>query len=134
MRLSGYRVHTASDGEEGVRVFRERCREIDIVLMDVIMPKKGGFEAYREIKAISATVPSIFVTGYNTVHSGNGEENEDGAIVIQKPYSIELLTRKIREILDQRRDSAEEKVQIDPGYLQNGPSGINCDIKEDMAI
>ncbi len=102
LRLLGYSVHTASDGEEGVRIFTERCGEIDLVLLDAIMPKKSGFEAYGEMNAIRPEVPSIFVTGYNTVHGGNSNGDTNGTSVIQKPYSIELLSRRIREMLDQK--------------------------------
>jgi len=104
LTLLGYSVQTASDGEEGVRVFRERCGEIDLVLLDAIMPKKSGFEAYREMNVIRPEVPSIFVTGYNTVHGGNSDKDSNGANVIQKPYSVELLSRRIREMLDQKHE------------------------------
>ncbi|OPY00850.1 MAG: Blue-light-activated protein [Syntrophorhabdus sp. PtaB.Bin047] len=100
LALLGYRVLTACDGEEGVRVFRGHSSEIDLVLLDAVMPKKSGFEAYREMDMIRPAVPSLFVTGYNAVHGGNSEEGANGAGVIQKPYSVEVLSRRIREILD----------------------------------
>jgi len=103
LRLLGYRVHTACDGEEGVCVFRQRCDEIDIVLLDAVMPRKSGFEAYKEMDTIRPAIPSLFVTGYNAVHGGNSEEDTGGTGVIQKPYSIEVLSRRIREILDEKR-------------------------------
>lgn len=116
LTLLGYSVHTASDGEEGVRIFTERCGEIDLVLLDAIMPKKSGFEAYREMSVVCPEVPSIFVTGYNTVHGGNSDGNMNGATVIQKPYSIELLSKKIRETLDQKHE--ENPVSAVPANMK----------------
>lgn len=103
LSLMGYRVDTASDGLEGVRIFKERCREIDLVLLDIVMPKKSGFEAYREMCAINPSVPSIFVTGYNTAQKTNPVYVGNDANIIQKPYSIELLSQRIREVLDRER-------------------------------
>ncbi len=125
LRLLGYRVHTACDGEEGVHAFREHCGEIDLVLLDVVMPKKSGFEAYREMNLIGPAIPSIFVTGYNTVHGGNGEDNANAAPVIQKPYSIELLSRTIRETLRRGQQetptgAAHMRSHVDPSGPVSG--------------
>jgi signal transduction histidine kinase/ActR/RegA family two-component response regulator len=111
LKLLGYRVLTARDGEEGVRVFRKHCGEVDLVLLDTVMPKKSGFEAYREMDLIRPAVPSLFVTGYNAVHGGRSEEDTNGACVIQKPYSVEVLSRRIREMLDGRQQ--ERSAQAD---------------------
>jgi hypothetical protein len=58
---------------------------------------------------IRPAVPSLFVTGYNAVHGGRCEEDANGAGVIQKPYSVEVLSRRIREILDGKQPGMPEK-------------------------
>lgn len=125
LRLLGYRILTACDGEEGVRVFKEHCGEIDLVLLDAVMPRKSGFEAYKEMDTIRPAVPSLFVTGYNAVHGGRCEEDANGTGVIRKPYSVEVLSRRIREILDGKRPGmTNETNRTAPEAVQPwGPPG-----------
>ena len=52
----GYRVIEASDGEDAVRMFRQHRDEIHVVLLDLVMTKKTGVEAYKEIKALGDEV------------------------------------------------------------------------------
>lgn len=98
----GYRVHTASDGFDGVEAFRQLHREIDLVILDVVMPRMNGRETLEGIRQIRPDVPSLFVTGYslNTIHVNY--ILEQGIDAIQKPFSFDVLSRKIREILDTR--------------------------------
>ena len=65
LTILGYNVLTASDGIEGVEVYREHHKDIDLVLLDMVMPRMSGYEAYQEMKKIEPSVPSLFVTGYN---------------------------------------------------------------------
>jgi DNA-binding NtrC family response regulator len=69
----------------------------------------GGIEAYERMRGQGGDVPLILMTGYSTetVQSRfvkrNKSTEESGAVVLQKPYSVEGLGRKVREILDDRR-------------------------------
>ncbi|HEV7681332.1 MAG TPA: ATP-binding protein [Pyrinomonadaceae bacterium] len=105
----GYSVLVASNGEETVRLYEQNRERVDLLLLDVMMPQMGGPEAYERIRQIDGEVPLIFMTGYsqdlvqNRFIKQNIDVGEMGAIVIQKPYNIELLGRKIREVLDARR-------------------------------
>ena len=71
-----------------------------------MLPGKGGWEVYERIRELDSDVRVIFVTGYSTetVQSRFIKQNELmeelGAVVLQKPYSVEGLGRKIREVLD----------------------------------
>ncbi|HEV7746616.1 MAG TPA: ATP-binding protein [Pyrinomonadaceae bacterium] len=104
----GYSVLLASNGEETVQVFEQNRGRVDLLLLDVMMPQMGGPEAYERIRRIDGEVPLIFMTGYSQdlVKSRFIKQNIDvgemGAVIIQKPYSIEMLGRKIREVLDAR--------------------------------
>jgi signal transduction histidine kinase/DNA-binding response OmpR family regulator len=102
----GYSVLLAANGEEAIEMFKAQRAQIDMVLLDVVMPRMGGHEAYERIQALSPGVPVIFMTGYSseTVQSRFVKQNrfveELGAPVLQKPYNVEVLGRKIREVLD----------------------------------
>ncbi len=96
----GYQTVLASDGEEAVHIFREKHDEIDLVLLDVVMPRLGGKEAYEEMKKIKPSMNSLFVTGYSLSGIHTNFILEQGIDALQKPYSAELLGKKVREILD----------------------------------
>ena len=104
----GYTVLLAKDGEEAVRVFNAESARVDLVLLDVVMPRVSGREAYERIRALCDGVPAIFMTGYTAEMvqdkfvAQNRLMEESGAVLIRKPYSVEDLGRKVREVLDAR--------------------------------
>jgi PAS domain S-box-containing protein len=105
----GYTVLLAKDGAEAVELFRTHREQIGLVLLDMVMPRLGGYEAYEQMRVVGGDVPLIFMTGYSPeiVQSKYINRNlaiEDlQAVLIQKPYSLEILGRKIREVLDARQ-------------------------------
>ena len=110
----GYTVLLAKNGEEAVEIFSANRERIDLFLSDVVMPQMGGSEAFERICEMGGNVPLIFMTGYSseTVQSRfvkpKKTAEELGAVVIQKPYSLEQLGRAVREVLDKNH-----KPQID---------------------
>jgi PAS domain S-box-containing protein len=102
----GYTVLLAKDGVEAVEMFIKHQEQIGLVLLDMVMPRLGGYEAYEQMRVVGGDVPLIFMTGYSPeiVESKYVKQKialEDlHAILIQKPYSVEILGRKIREVLD----------------------------------
>jgi len=99
----GYRVIPVRDGEQAVRVFEQHSDKIDLVFMDVVMPKLNGSEAYLQMLACKPGLPALFTTGYasemNLVPLGSREK----ATVLQKPYGSQYLAQKLREKLDKRK-------------------------------
>jgi PAS domain S-box-containing protein len=95
----GYVVLEAADGEEAVRVFGENKDRVQVVISDLIMPKKNGRDAYREMKRVRPDVKAIFTSGYTAdiiTHKGLMEEGVD---FIPKPVSLPELLKKLRGIL-----------------------------------
>jgi PAS domain S-box-containing protein len=109
----GYKVLLAKDGEEAVQVYRKNQESVDMLLLDVMMPRMGGIEAYESIRKIGGEIPLIFMTGYSpeVVQSRFVKQNLSieklGLVVIQKPYSVDGLGRKIREVLDNAKLKAK---------------------------
>ncbi len=99
----------AENGEEAVEIFQGNRERIDMLLLDVVMPRMSGIEAYKRIRELGGDVPLIFMTGYSieTVQSQfvrQSEFIEDlGAMVLHKPYNVEGLGRKVREVLDKSK-------------------------------
>ncbi len=107
----GYRVFVAPDGREAVKLYDERRHEIDLIILDVVMPKMGGPESYREMRLLFDDVaPVIFMTGYSPemVREEIEAELQAGAGFLQKPYEAETLGLKMRELLDGRRPCPQE--------------------------
>jgi PAS domain S-box-containing protein len=95
----GYRVYAAADGMEGVTLFTEKSEEIDLVILDVVMPRMSGRDALEGMRRVRPDVPSLFVTGYslNGIHVNYILDKDIEAL--QKPFSFDTLSRKIREVM-----------------------------------
>jgi two-component system cell cycle sensor histidine kinase/response regulator CckA len=105
----GYEILLASDGEEAVRVFQANRDRVDLLLLDVVLPKMNGPEAYARISAEKEDVPVIFATGYSPEMALLHDAQERGLTVLQKPYVPRELARRVRETLDR------QPVKVHPG-------------------
>ena len=94
----GFQTVVASDGLEGVRVYRQRHPEIDLVILDMIMPGLSGREAFRAMKQINSDLKAILSTGFT--RNGAVEATMEEGILgfIQKPYTLDQLSRAISEV------------------------------------
>ncbi|KAF0180697.1 MAG: multi-sensor hybrid histidine kinase [Nitrospirae bacterium] len=95
----GYRVIEAADGSEAAELFRRLQDEIDLVLMDVVMPEMGGKASYSKIRSIRPNAKVIFISGYTADHLSAKSIREEGLHFVSKPVSPQELLRKIREVL-----------------------------------
>jgi len=98
----GYTVIVAVDGEDAINRFAEHQDSINLLILDVIMPKKNGKEVYEAIHKIRPDVEVLFSSGYTAdVLSRKGVLEEDRQF-IAKPISSMDLLRRVRERLDKR--------------------------------
>jgi CheY-like chemotaxis protein len=102
LERAGYAVLTAQDGEHALQLFREAAKPVDIVLMDAVMPRKSGLEAYRELVQIRPDVLVLFSSGYSTAVFPDGFFDDGEHQLLEKPYDGATLLRRIREMLDRR--------------------------------
>lgn len=95
----GYEVIGAADGVEAVKQFSENREKVSLVMLDGIMPKKNGREAYREIRAMKPDVKVIFMSGYleNMLDFDHLMERE--IHFLQKPVLPLDILKKIQELL-----------------------------------
>jgi len=96
----GYNVILAEDGVEAVEKFKAHQDIIRLVLMDMIMPKKNGKEAYEEISRINPGVKVLFSSGYSADFIENRGVSEKAFELIVKPVQPMELLRRVREMLD----------------------------------
>jgi PAS domain S-box-containing protein len=92
----GYRVLTASNGQEAVEIFQSHCEEIDLIILDIVMPTMSGDEAARCIRQINPQVKIIFSTGYDK----NIQTNMENETIITKPFSVVEMSSLIRQQLN----------------------------------
>jgi PAS domain S-box-containing protein len=97
----GYRVVEAVDGEEAVRQYREHGEKIDLVILDVIMPRKDGRAAYEEIKRIRPDAKALFLSGYAAGHIRPEEVGGEGLRFLAKPISPRELLREVRRAIEE---------------------------------
>ena len=97
-----YKVIEAVDGEDAVNKFKKDRERIQLVLLDVIMPKKNGREAYEAMKKIRSDIKVIFMSGYTADVIQKKELLEGDFGLILKPVSPTQLLRKMREVLDKK--------------------------------
>lgn len=98
----GYNVIAARGGKGAINTFKKQSGKIDLVILDMIMPDMGGGDTYDKMKAINPEIKVLLSSGYSI----DGQATEilergcDG--FIQKPFNIERLSKKIREILEKK--------------------------------
>ncbi|MFC1816995.1 response regulator [Thermodesulfobacteriota bacterium] len=96
----GYSVFTASSGKEAVEIFKNKWEEIDLVILDIIMPGMGGGEVFDQLKTIDSNAKVLLSSGYSI----NGEAsiilNKGCNGFIQKPFNIKKLSEVLSSILD----------------------------------
>lgn len=103
MERMGYRVMEASDGATAVEMFKAYRDEIDLVLMDVVMPMMGGVQAARLLREVDANIRIVFATGYDHGRVLNEIDSWRGIAVLNKPYRARALNDRIRELLAGRK-------------------------------
>jgi len=95
----GYTVIEVSNGEDAVRKFAVNSDEIQLLLFDVIMPKKSGKDAYEEIKKVKPDIKVLFLSGYAADAMNKKGIIGEGLTLMLKPVSPTALLEKIREVL-----------------------------------
>ncbi len=107
LRQYGYDVILAHDGEDAVEKFKAGKEIIAAVVMDMVMPRKSGKEAYEEIRIIRPNVRIIFMSGYSPDLLHDRGIFADGEEVLIKPIHPLELVRKVRAVLDSSPRSEE---------------------------
>lgn len=98
LERAGYQVLVANDGREAVKLCQAHD-EIDLALLDVVMPVLSGPDAARQLAEIRPQLPVLFSSGYNNPAQFSTGMPE-GATVLKKPYRVEDLLRVVRQALD----------------------------------
>ena len=93
----GYTVSTCDDGIAGVDYYREHHREIDLVILDLIMPRMNGQDAFREMKKINPHVRVLVSSGFSQTQATRQMLDEGALGLLNKPFQVTELAREVAE-------------------------------------
>ncbi len=131
LKKVGYRVLTAKDGDEAISLFETHSSEIDLAILDVIMPKIGGQKVYERIRS-SSDMPVIFSSGYSRGALNFQVFPNEQFDILQKPVSPTALLRKIREVLPLPRPlPGTERGVPTPSPLPGTERGVSSNDDDD---
>lgn len=98
----GYTVYLAKDGVEGVEVYRQHKDEIDLVLLDLVMPRLGGAGCFEQLKEINPEVKVVLMSGFTRNHRVN-DLMESGCLhFLRKPFELTDLLAITRDVTSGR--------------------------------
>ena len=98
LESAGYRVMTARNGEDALELLHD-YPEMDLVITDVVMPGMSGPDLAQKLSAVRPGLKVLFVSGYTDDKLG-AVLTMNGANFLPKPFTVTLLTRKVRQMLD----------------------------------
>jgi PAS domain S-box-containing protein len=97
----GYAVVTARDGREALEIIRSAVTPPDLIVSDVVMPRGSGPELLRAVREAGITAKVLFTSGYPARDVHERTPLEPGVPFLAKPWTIQELVRRVREVLDQ---------------------------------
>jgi two-component system cell cycle sensor histidine kinase/response regulator CckA len=99
----GYRLILASNGTDAIELFKTNLGQIDLVILDVVMPGLSGPAVYSQMAAIQPDLRVVLATGYTAETASLNSTLEKGVPILQKPYSMKNLGQIVRSTLDRAR-------------------------------
>jgi two-component system, cell cycle sensor histidine kinase and response regulator CckA len=102
LAAQGYTPLEARNGNEALKLIRERPGEVQLVLTDVVMPGLGGAVLARGLAKLQPGLPVLFMSGFTDDEVVRRGLLEPGAPYLQKPFDAATLGRRVREVLDSR--------------------------------
>ena len=99
LKMLGYEVYHAVNGRDALNVLEGNTNKIDLLITDMIMPEMGGKQLAEYVRKDHSDTRILFTSGYTDHHIVHSGELDHGIHFLHKPYSIESLSEKIREVL-----------------------------------
>ncbi len=100
LEILGYKILTAQSGKKAIEIYRTRSKDIHLVILDLVMPEMNGKETLEKLMKIDKNVRVVLSTGYSIDNEAKDMLELGFKGFLQKPFKVEELSRKIREVLD----------------------------------
>ena len=104
----GYSVLLAENGLDAVEIYENNPGQIDLVLLDMIMPKQGGHTTFHKLKEIDPNVSVLLSSGFVSMEDVDDLLKSGAAGFLPKPHRIREMAAKIRSILDAKKNAAQQ--------------------------
>jgi DNA-binding response OmpR family regulator len=111
LKKENYSVDLAEDGEKGL--FLALTNEYDLIILDIGLPKKDGYEVCRELRRSGKTLPVIILSAESEINTKINLLDAGADDFINKPYSFEELLARIRALLRRPKPIEQDILQID---------------------
>jgi CheY-like chemotaxis protein len=102
LEAKGYKVLEADHGEAALRIVAEYSDSIDILITDVVMPGMSGRELSARLCASCPQIKVLYLSGYTEDAIAHEGVLDSGTAFLQKPFTLQMLSRKVREVLGER--------------------------------
>ena len=112
LESAGHKVIEAADGQEAVEIFERQPSEIGLVILDLTMPRKSGWEAFEEIRRLRSSVAVVVSTGYSLEGGQETALRRGARAFLPKPYRAQELLQVVAGVLD---EPAEPETGMEPG-------------------
>ena len=99
LRKLGYKVTICKDGYEAIDVYKEKWEDIDLVMLDMIMPEVDGYQTFQELSQINPDLRVLLCSGYILNNNAQKIVDSEKHGFIQKPYRISALAREISNLI-----------------------------------
>jgi len=99
LQRRGLKVLTAVDGADGIEMYKKNREKIALVMLDMTMPRMGGEETFRELRALNPKLPIVLCSGYSEEDVAARFAGKELAGFLQKPYQAASLLEMLRTIL-----------------------------------
>lgn len=127
LQQRGYAVDFAFDGEEGERF--ARANEYDVVILDVMLPKRSGFEVCRNMRAAGVTTPVIFLTARDATDDKVAGLDFGADDYLAKPFSFDELAARIRSLLRRAPQLSSDVFMLDGLRLDTRAQQVSAEGK-----
>ena len=108
LQRHGYQVLLAEDGQQAVEIYQRELGTIQLVILDLTMPRLSGRETLRELRLLDPDVAVLFASGYSAEHISDNER--EGVLgFINKPYRPQEFASTVRAVLSKRRGQPAER-------------------------
>ncbi len=120
----GMEVLSAVNGEQAIQLFMKEA-SIDLVILDIMMPKKNGWEVCEEIRMVSQ-VPILFLTALSEFHDELKGLNIGADDYITKPFRYEIFMARVKSILRRTSKNQTEPFQIGSCIIDQEKHAVFC--------
>ena len=99
LERAGFDVMLANDGVEGVECFAKHTADIDMIILDLTMPRMGGEEAFKALRQIEMEIPILVASGYSEEDASTRFSDASSLSFLHKPFRAEVLVGRVRHAL-----------------------------------